>query len=83
MALLQLRDYSDEATGPGFVPVPAKAAKRARTKLLPGSCAVIEPLPGNPGESRRGPSELQQHDGFHKLCAAQSVNSQAADLMGA
>jgi len=50
VALLQLRDYSDEATGPGFVPIPARAAKRARTKLLPGSCAVIEPLPGNPGE---------------------------------
>ena len=51
MALLQLRDYSAEATGPGFVPIPAKASKRARTQLLPGSCAVIEPLPSTPGES--------------------------------
>ena len=47
--LVQLRDYSDEVTGPGFVPIPAKEAKRARTKLLPGSCLIIQPMPGNPG----------------------------------
>lgn len=61
MALLQLRDYSDEAMGPRFVPIPAKAAKRARTKLLPGSCAVIEPLPSNSGASQSTSSGMQ-HD---------------------
>ena len=60
VALLQLRDYSDEAVGPGFRPIPAKAAKRARTKLLPGSCAVIEPVPGSPGESRQQSAEGQR-----------------------
>ena len=55
MALLQLRDYSDEVAGPGFVPIPAKASKRARTKLLPGSCAIIEPRPSSAGESRPCP----------------------------
>ena len=47
--LMQLRDYSDEVNGPGFVPIPAKEAKRARTKLLPGSCLIIQPMPSNPG----------------------------------
>ena len=57
--LMQLRDYSDEVTGPGFVPIPAKAGKRARTKLLPGSCLIIQPMPGNPGAAQAAAPPLK------------------------
>jgi hypothetical protein len=76
--LMQLRDYSDEAKGPGFVPIPGKEAKRARTKLLPGSCLIIQPMPSNPGACLPKDSHLRAYrwrscrlSGLHKQIITQ------------
>lgn len=50
MMLFLLDDYSDHLPAPGFAPLPAKAATRQRTRLLPGSCGLVQPLPNSPGE---------------------------------
>ena len=50
MMMFLLDDFSDHLPAPGFAPLPAKAATRQRTRLLPGSCGLLQPLPSKPGE---------------------------------
>ena len=50
MMLFLLNDYSEQVSGPGIAPLPAKASKRRRTVLLPGSCGFVQPLPSTAGD---------------------------------
>lgn len=49
MMLFLLDDYSDHLPAPGFSPLPPKATSRQRTRLLPGSCGFVQPLPSSAG----------------------------------
>ena len=54
MMLFLLNDYSDQVPAPGFAPLPPRSAKRRRTRLLPGSCGLLQPLPSHAGTARGG-----------------------------